>query len=108
MHARGQMLRVQEGSELNAMAQTESEFLEHYANIVAKAKECLAKANLERDPGCWPAGQTWEQLSGSSKSVFMRRACKALGVSRDEYLSVVRNWPYSEEAWGSLDGIFGK
>lgn len=71
--------------------------------MVDVAKGCLAKANAEReDPALWPAGQEWDGLSGSSKSIFMHQARLKLDIPDEPFLAIVR----SCEVEG-LDEIFG-
>jgi hypothetical protein len=47
----------------------------------ALAKRCLADMNAAREaPNDWPAGQEWDDLVGSSQSIFRRRAREEAGV----------------------------
>jgi hypothetical protein len=63
-----------------------------YAALVALAKMCLAEANREREgERNWPAGQTWDELNGSSRSIFMQQAREKAGIPRDEFLALVQH-----------------
>lgn len=62
-----------------------------YAALVALAIQFLDKMNREREhPNDWPAGQTWEGLSGSSKDIFMQQAREAAGIPKRQFLALVR------------------
>ncbi len=89
---------------------TEADFLKLYADVVERAKQALGICNAEREePGDWPAGQEWDDLSSTSKSTFMRIARAAMGINHDEFLGIVRNWPHdwSPEGQDKLEDLFG-
>jgi len=87
----------------------EAEFLDLYARVVAKAKECLAEANAKRvDPGDWPTGMKWEELVNTSKSIFMNRARDAMGIDHDWFLRTVREWPYTPAGSEKIAELFGE
>lgn len=86
----------------------EEAFLDVYAGVIVKAKELLTKANQARgDADDWPAGQKWEQLAGTSKSIFMHQAREAIGIDHETFLKVVRAWPYSDGGREELEQLFG-
>lgn len=86
----------------------EEAFLDVYAGVVVKAKEFLVEANHARgESDNWPAGSKWEELAGTSKSIFMYKAREALGIDHESFLKVVRVWPWSREGYEELDRIFG-
>lgn len=62
--------------------------------LQALAKRCLADSNANAEPGCWPAGQEWEDLAGSSQSIFMREARKEAGISEDEFIKALHSCKY--------------
>ena len=85
---------------------SESEFLELYAKVVAKAKQLLEETNKTCGKN-WPAGSKWEDLVGTSKSIFMFSAREALLIDDKHFLEIVRNWPYSDEGQAFVDKQFG-
>jgi hypothetical protein len=62
-----------------------------YALLVALAQRHLTDANSSAPAGCWPNGQKWSGLSGSSKAIFLTRAREEAGIPQDEFLAVVRS-----------------
>lgn len=66
-----------------------------YAAIVALAIRRLKQANDENkaagEENCWPAGQEWRDLAGSSRASFLRLAREEAGIPNDEFLAVVRS-----------------
>jgi hypothetical protein len=92
---------------MDVLALTEPEFLGLYAQVVEKAKALLATDNQTCGDN-WPAGQSWDHLAGTSKSIFMTRARKVLLVDEERFLKTVRNWPYTDTAWQTLGELFGK
>lgn len=84
----------------------EAEFIDLYANVVEKAKEILAEDNKTCGDN-WPAGQAWENLAGTSKSIFLGRARAAMEVDSKAFLRTVRNWPYSDTARSQMEYLFG-
>lgn len=73
-----------------------------YALLVELAKVCLDKANTEAEPGAWPAGQEWDDLSGTSKSVFLHQARDMAGIPHEEFLAGIRAGEYE------VDDLFDK
>ena len=66
-----------------------------YALNVALAKRELEILNMTRDnPNDWPAGQEWDDLAGSSKSIFLKKARNRAGIDHDEFLTPVRSEPF--------------
>lgn len=62
-----------------------------YLFLVALAKRMLKEANdARRDPEVWPRGESWNQLSKTSKVVLFRRASKEAGVSYRDYADKIR------------------
>lgn len=73
-----------------------------YAAIVALAKRHLRDMNDTRQhEKDWPAGQQWEDLGGSSKAIFMRKARDEAGIPDGEFLAVVRGGEVD------VDDLFG-
>jgi hypothetical protein len=69
-----------------------------YRAVAEVAKDELARMNAERtEPNDWPAGQTWEQINGTSRSICMRRARARLGIPDDEFLAGIRDGSYNVE-----------
>lgn len=63
--------------------------------MVALAKRHLKDMNGEREhENDWPAGQDWEGLAGSSKSIFMKKARDEANIPHDEFLEGIRNGEY--------------
>lgn len=85
---------------------SEEAFLKLYEEVIRKAKEILAKRNADCGDE-WPAGQPWNHLVGSSKSIYMMLASKELKIDRESYLAVIRNWPYSAEGLEKVEALFG-
>ena len=85
---------------------SESEFLELYTKVVAKARVLLEEANKTCGMN-WPAGSKWEDLVGTSKSIFMFRAREVLLIDDVRFLNIVRNWPYSDEGQKVVNDQFG-
>lgn len=83
----------------------EGEFINLYGRVVEKAKELLAEDNKTCGKS-WPAGQAWDGLAGTSKSIFLTRARRALGVDDAAFLYTVRNWPYSDTAQSQMEYLF--
>jgi len=83
-------------------------FLWIYRCLIRRAKEILAEDNAKlEDPGDWPCGQAWEQLVSTSKSIFMHRARDEAGIPHDEFLAIVRNWPYSDKGMAEMNTLWG-
>lgn len=79
-----------------------------------RALICLAKRNLadanatqEVQDGCWPAGQTWDQLGHTSQHAFMRRATKEAGIPHEEYRQLIEDALTADKA-GELDAIWSE
>ena len=92
--------------EMTISIMPEADFLKLYAKVVDKARALLA----ERNKTCgdnWPAGQDWDGLGGSSKSIFMISARKALLVDDDEFLTIIRGWPYSGAGKRAMETLYG-
>lgn len=86
----------------------EEAFLDAYAGVIVKAKELLVQANHTRGESAdWPAGSKWEELAGTSKSIFMHKAREALGIDHESFLMIVRAWPYSDAGAEELEQLFG-
>ncbi len=85
----------------------EGAFIILYEQVSSLAHRILREDNLTCGKN-WPAGQEWDQLAGSSKDIFMRRARKALLIDNDAFLSVLRNWPYSDRAMERTEELYGK
>jgi hypothetical protein len=86
---------------------TEAQFIELYQRVVEQAVIELDKANEERtEPNEWPAGQRWNELAGSSQASFMRRARETLSVDHDDFLTKVREWPWSSRGLERIEAIF--
>lgn len=85
---------------------TEDQFIIIYGKVVTKAKEILAEENKTCGDH-WPGGQAWEGLAGTSKSIFMTRARRALEIDEAAFLYTVRNWPYSNTAQSQMECLFG-
>jgi hypothetical protein len=63
-----------------------------YAGVVCLAQILLQEANEQlADENDWPAHQKWDELNGSSRSIFLRKARKILGIPDDEFLLIVRS-----------------
>ena len=60
-----------------------------YAAVCALAVKLLDEDNKICGKN-WPAGQSWNDLSGSSKSIFLHRARDLAGIPHDAFLAVVR------------------
>jgi hypothetical protein len=78
------------------MSKEERHFRWAYMAVVHVAKQKLAQANAAReDEQNWPAGQEWNDLAGSSKSIFLRQAREELGIPHDEFLEGIRSGDYN-------------
>lgn len=84
---------------------TEEEFIRQYKKVVARARRCLAKDNKTCGDN-WPAGQSWWDLAGSSRAIFMTRARKELGIDEETFKATVRKWPYSDSGWEEIEKIY--
>lgn len=73
-----------------------------YALLIALAKTELAKDNLTCGKN-WPAGQQWDELVGTSHSIYLRRAREIAGIPHDEFLATVRGEEYGEDAEAVYD-----
>lgn len=63
-----------------------------YALLVELAVVELERMNSERTAeNNWPAGQEWDDINGSSRSIFLRMAREKAGIDNDEFLAVVRS-----------------
>lgn len=60
-----------------------------YAAVVALAIKLLEEDNKTCGEN-WPAGQTWQDLGGSSRSIYLHRARDLAGIPHDQFLAVVR------------------
>lgn len=61
-----------------------------YAAHVALAKMLLDAAANDR--GEWPGRQTWADINGTSRSIFLRKAREASGLSdHDAFLEPIRS-----------------
>ena len=80
----------------------ETNFRWAYAAIVELAKIELEIENSVAAPGEWPAGQDWDGLGGSSKSIFLHRARERVGIPHDKFLAGIRNGKYD------VDDIYAK
>jgi hypothetical protein len=59
--------------------------------MLALARQKLAEANESRaNDHDWPAGQTWSDLSNSSRSLFLKAAREEAGIPHDDFLAVIR------------------
>ena len=54
----------------------------------------LAQIFFNRRVNEWPAGQTWSQLNGTSRSIFLKQAREALGIDHELFLTAVRSGKY--------------
>lgn len=68
---------------------TGSEFRWAYAAVCALAVKLLAEDNRTCGKN-WPAGQSWDDLGGSSKSAYLHRARELAGIPHADFLAVVR------------------
>ena len=58
-------------------------------NCYALAVKLLADDNRTCGDN-WPAGQSWDDLGGSSKSVYLHRARELAGIPHADFLAIVR------------------
>lgn len=66
-----------------------------YSLLLVLAKRHLADANASlSEPNVWPAGQSWDELNGTSHSIFLRKAREEAGIPHDEFLEPVRSGDY--------------
>lgn len=73
-------------------AENERFFRWAYALLVELAVVELERMNSERTAeNNWPAGQEWDDINGSSRSIFLRMAREKAGIDNDEFLAVVRS-----------------
>lgn len=83
---------LDESSEPN---QEKRNFRWAYAAIVALAKRKLKEANETREnEDDWPGGQEWNDLAGTSKSIFLHQAREEAGIPHDEFLEGIRSGEY--------------
>lgn len=72
-----------------------------YAALAELAKDELAKTNRAlEDPQFWPCGMSWDQLVGSSQSIFLRKARDRAGIDHAEFLAPIRCglvWPLEDD-----------
>lgn len=61
-----------------------------YAAVCALAVKLLEEENKACGEN-WPAGQSWDELGGTSKAVYLRRAREISGIPHDDFLAVVRS-----------------
>jgi len=86
----------------------ERHFLWLYRTLIIRAKRILAEDNAKlENPRDWPCGQAWEQLVSTSKSIFMHKAREEAGIPHDEFLKVVREWPYSVKGMAEINTLWG-
>lgn len=60
-----------------------------FAAVCALAVKLLEEDNRTCGEN-WPAGQTWEELGPSSRSIYLLRARALAGIPNDPFLEVVR------------------
>ena len=78
------------------MTNEERNFRWAYQLLMALAKRCLAETNTSlEDKREWPAGQEWDELVGSSQSIFLRQARDEAGIDHDEFLAPLRSSKYN-------------
>lgn len=72
-----------------------------YSLLIELAKAKLAERNSNLvDKEEWPAGQTWNQLGNTSKSIFLMEAREAAGISHEEFLEGIRDGSYDvDDIW---------
>lgn len=73
--------------ELNSRAQMAHDLL------IALAKRILAEENATEEVknGSWPCGQSWDELSQSSRNHFKRLAREEAGVDHAAYVAPLRS-----------------
>lgn len=72
--------------------------------LVALAKRKLSEAN-ESCGECWPAGQQWNELGGSSQHAFMRAALSESGIPDAEYREMIDDL-LSKDTNGEFDSLW--
>jgi hypothetical protein len=60
-----------------------------YALMIELAVKCLDETNRTVEPGEWPNGQEWENLVGTSRSVFLHKARQLAGINHSEWRAVI-------------------
>ena len=60
-----------------------------YAAVCALAVKLLEEDNRTCGDN-WPAGQSWDDIGGSSKSIYLHRARELAGIPHADFLAVVR------------------
>lgn len=71
---------------------SEKHFRWAYALLVELAVVKLAETNTNREaPNNWPCGQEWDDINGSSRSIFLGMARKQAGIDNDDFLATVRS-----------------
>jgi len=90
------------------MTNEERNFRWAYQLLLALAKRRLKDANDEREhPNDWPAGQEWDELSGSSQKTFLRGAREEAGIPHEEFLALIRSGEYDvEDLYDKCPGEF--
>lgn len=74
------------------MEKEEKYFRWAYSLQTELAKKLLAETNASLiAPNDWPAGQEWEDLNGSSRSIFLRQARDLAGIDHTEFLEPIRS-----------------
>ncbi len=80
---------MQDGVELAQAAGAAPWFRWAYAAVCALAVKLLEEDNRTCGDN-WPAGQSWDELGGSSKSIYLHRARELAGISHADFLALVR------------------
>jgi len=60
-----------------------------YAAVCALAVKILEEDNRTCGDN-WPGGQSWDDLAGSSRSIYLHRARELAGIPHADFLAVVR------------------
>lgn len=87
--------------EYTPMSDEEKYYRWAYKLLVYVAKQELKKLNAKRvNENDWPAGQEWDELGGTSRSIFMKKARGLVGINGDEFLKPIREGKFNvDDIW---------